>query len=79
MPVLYQCPYWKWAEKLNLYCQGGKITFPDRQARLDFLHSYCASPAGWNACPLAQGLTQAYERSVTREKGKQPRQNQAHP
>lgn len=62
MGKTWECPFYKWDARLAVYCEGGKITFPDRKALEDYSEKHCTSLNGWEMCSLAESLLQYYER-----------------
>ena len=58
----FACPFFKWDEKLAVHCEGGRVTFPDKEAALEYIDRYCGSPAGWRSCSVAASLLKYYER-----------------
>ena len=43
-------------------CEGGCVAFPAREAAAEYARRYCGAVDGWQACSIAQGLRQYYER-----------------
>jgi len=70
MPVTWACPFWKWEDGLKVYCSGGRIDFPNAEAREDYIYRYCAYVPGWEDCTLAANLIRDYERSCRDMAGK---------
>ena len=52
----FACPFFTWDERLAVHCEGGRVTFPDKEAALEYIDRYCASPAGWRECSMAAAL-----------------------
>lgn len=63
MPRTYDCPFWKWDEKLCTHCEGGRMTFPNDDAKQDYIARYCANLTGWKDCTIASSLMDYYERT----------------
>lgn len=59
----FACPFFKWDEKLCVHCEGGKVSFRDRQEATEYIDSHCACEGGWQKCSLACSLTRYYERT----------------
>ena len=61
----WSCPFFTWDERLCVHCEGGCVTFPDREAEQDYIRQYCASrdAVGWKACSVAGNLLKYYERT----------------
>ena len=59
----WNCPFFKWDEKMCVHCEGGRISFPDRKASEEYISRYCASVANWNDCSVASNLLRYYERT----------------
>ena len=53
----WQCPFFRWDERLCVHCEGGKVEFPDMKVR-----DYCADNPGWKKCTIASFLERFYER-----------------
>lgn len=56
-------------------CECCRMTFPDDEAKRDYVERYCASLDGWEQCSIARNLLKFYER--TDENGEEHRQDQA--
>lgn len=57
---VFVCPFFKQDARLSVYCEGGKVNFPDRRAAVTFQDRYCASYS-WEMCSLAKALVEHYE------------------
>ena len=62
MKLLIQCPFFKSKEALHLCCEGATVKFPDKEARSEYLESYCANPISWKKCSVAHCMENYYER-----------------
>ena len=58
----WACPFYRWDERCKVHCDGGCVAFPDRKAAAEYARRYCGAVDGWQACSIAQGLRQYYER-----------------
>lgn len=67
MPKTIYCPFWGWNDSQNIHCEGGKLTFHDRQARRDYANRFCGDEQ-WKKCTLARMLEEYYERDDEDEK-----------
>lgn len=56
MPMAMQCPFFKREDNLTLRCEGAKLKFPDKDARLEIVLGYCANSYNWRKCPIAHCL-----------------------
>ncbi len=67
--ILVVCPYFgsEHPSRLSLNCEAGRITFPDKRARLDFIFGTCGDLRGCQACPLHRMMDEAYERMTVPE------------
>lgn len=66
----WSCPFFIGSEVLELQCEGGKITFPDKIAAKEFFKLCAAEENGWKECPICKVMWDYYERTETNEKGK---------
>ena len=62
MPIVMQCPFFKKNDSLKLHCEGGIISFPDKEARRDYVVNYCANELYWHKCTICRNLENYYER-----------------
>lgn len=62
MPMFMECPFYKRDSYLKLYCEGGTIKFPDKDARSEFVLKYCSDSCNWRKCPIAHFLENYYFR-----------------
>ena len=62
MPRAYCCPFFRWEEKLKTHCEGGMLSFPDAEAKAEYVKKYCADHPGWQGCTVAQNVNDFYER-----------------
>lgn len=58
----YCCPYFRWEGNLCVHCEGGVMTFKDRDAQAHYIDAYCADHPGWQGCTVAQNVNDFYER-----------------
>ena len=56
------CPFYSRERNGNLECEAGKIKFPDKTARREFIYTYCASSSNYENCTLCRMLMTYYER-----------------
>lgn len=59
----FECPFFKWDERLRVHCEGGCASFRDRAAAQEYINRHCASVNGWKSCSLACSLVRYYERA----------------
>ena len=67
----WSCPFFTWDERLAVHCEGGRIRFPDWDARQAYTGQYCACEGlltgfnanGWKRCTVARNLLRYYERT----------------
>ena len=62
MPIVVKCPFFKKEKGLCTSCEGGSIKHPDREARNNYMYTYCADILGWHKCTVAASLEKYYER-----------------
>lgn len=62
----WQCPFFRWDERLVVGCEGGKLRFPDKAAALAYMEQHCATQ-GWKQCSVAIALLAYYEREEKHE------------
>lgn len=55
------CPYFSKQYGQNFRCEGGKLVFPTRKAKAEFMHRLCNSLSGCNDCKLKQMLDSHYD------------------
>lgn len=59
----FVCPYYQWSRGLRVGCEGEcRVSFPDRQAKEEYVAQYCANLPGWGRCSLARAKNRFYER-----------------
>ena len=51
-----ECPFYKRAKDLILYCEGGTLRFPDKDAKSELVIGYCSHPFNWRKCTIAHCL-----------------------
>lgn len=61
MAKTWVCPFWKWEERLTVYCEGAKTEFRTPGARTAYIDRFCANIPGWEQCPLAAELSKCFE------------------
>lgn len=49
---------------MGLHCEGGRLSFPDAEAREWFIDRFCAAIPGWESCQIANYVHEAYERRI---------------
>lgn len=59
----FTCPFFRWDERMCVHCEGGQVSFPDKEAAQEYIDQYCASPDGWQTCSVASSLLRYYERT----------------
>lgn len=62
MPKTMVCPFFKFTDKLLLYCEGGRLEFQTAEQKTDYINQYCASLDGYKFCTLAASLEKMYEK-----------------
>ena len=50
-------------ERLCVRCEGGCMSFPDREALAEYADRYCANLQDWKSCTVAANLLKYYERT----------------
>lgn len=56
------CPFYRKDGVGKLFCEGGTIKFPDREARHEIVYDLCASEKNHKNCPLYKMLMHYYDR-----------------
>ena len=59
----WACPFFHWDERLCVRCEGGCMSFPDREALAEYADRYCANLQDWKSCTVAANLLKYYERT----------------
>ena len=59
----WMCPFFVWDEMLAIHCEGGRLTFKDREQMLEYIDRHCACLQGWKNCSMAISLEKYYERT----------------
>lgn len=59
----WACPFFHWDERLRVRCEGGCMSFPDREALAEYADRYCANLQDWKSCTVAANLLKYYERT----------------
>ncbi len=59
----FACPFFRWDERLRVHCEGGCVSFRDRQEATEYIDRHCADLKDWNSCSLACSLLRYYERT----------------
>lgn len=62
MPRVFECPFFKWEEKLRIHCEAGVLDFMSRDGYKDYCDKFCGDALGWKGCTLAQNLGMEYEK-----------------
>ena len=62
MPMMMECPFFKDERHLKLSCEGGKLKFPDMDARSEYVLDYCSHSYNWKKCSIAHCLENYYFR-----------------
>lgn len=67
--ILVVCPYFgsEHPGRLQMNCEAGRLHFPDKKARLDFIFSHCADLRGCQECSLHRMMDEAYSRMTPEE------------
>jgi len=60
--LVYCCPYYEWDAKTTMHCEGGRLSFPDRDTAQAYFTTYCGDIDGWRRCTVARAITRFYER-----------------
>lgn len=58
----WQCPYFRWDDRLVVGCEGGKLHFADKQSAVEYMGCFCAHKTEWKRCSIAANLTKYYDR-----------------
>ena len=61
---IFVCPFYTSNAKGVVRCEGGNISFPDRELSREYFDSFCASYE-WGRCSIAKALVNFYEKSNT--------------
>lgn len=59
----WACPFFHWDERLCVRCEGGCMSFPDRETLAEYADRYCANLQDWESCTVAANLLKYYERT----------------
>lgn len=59
MPLTVQCPFYKKAQRLDLYCEAGHIVLPGQEAKAVLYSQHCC--ANYEQCTLYQALMSHYD------------------
>jgi len=59
----WMCPFFKWDGEKDVNCEGGRISFPSRDAANEYMNTFCADNPGWENCTVAKKLYEYYERT----------------
>lgn len=67
--ILVVCPYFgsEHPGRLQMNCEAGRLHFPDKRARLDYIFSHCADLQGCQECSLHRMMDEAYGRMTPDE------------
>lgn len=60
---IWTCPYFRWDKRLEVHCEGGVISMPDRASYRAFVDRCCSSERGWQSCPISIAMTEYYDRT----------------
>ena len=60
---LWACPFFRWDEREQIHCEGGVVSFPDRESCAGYAGKYCGSVQGWKDCTIAKSMADYYERT----------------
>ena len=60
----FLCPFFTWDERTRVHCEGGRMSFKDRKAAMEYIDRYCAGE--WRGCTMAAALLRYYEREENR-------------
>ena len=58
----FVCPFFRWDERLRIHCEGGRISFRDRQEAEEYIEHNCGELNRWRECSIARSLLRYYER-----------------
>lgn len=60
--VIVVCPYFgsEHPARLILNCEAGRVRFPDRKARVDYIRAHCGDLDGYKRCSLCCMMDAAY-------------------
>lgn len=58
----WACPFYTWDERKKIHCEGGCLSFRDREGLAEYANRHCGSTEGWKGCTLAQSLMSYYDR-----------------
>ena len=47
----FACPFFTWDERLAVHCEGGRVTFPDKEAALHGTAARNEGGAARKSCP----------------------------
>ena len=64
--ICAECPFFKSEKGLLLRCELGTIKFPDKQARKNLVHVYCADTQNYKECMNYKILMDYYNRKERR-------------
>ena len=65
MGKTYECPFYRWEEKMKIHCEGGTVNFLSKGMRQHFTERYCSNERGWKFCTIAGCLCRCYEDELT--------------
>lgn len=69
MPLIVYCPFYRREKKGAIFCEFGRLTPPDKEARDEIMLKYCASMRNYKKCPFCIALENYYERKYNAEEG----------
>lgn len=63
--VIVVCPYFgsEHPVRLTLNCEAGRVRFPDRAARVNYIRTHCGNLDGYKRCSLCRMMDAAYYRA----------------
>lgn len=62
MGKTFECPFYRWEERLAIHCEMADVKFPDKGVRDEYLGRFCSALPGWGHCSLARQMNLFYER-----------------
>lgn len=66
---VWACPFFQWDERRGIHCEGGGVSFEDRETFGRYATRHCCDVDGWDKCSLAQALVERYERREAKRNG----------
>ena len=62
-PADFCCPFFDYAGRTQVFCEGGRIRLPDPVSRAEYRAEYCCDVNGWRRCTVARAISLHYERA----------------